>query len=145
MEIQVIIPQSAGKFSPNMEIAFEGILKRVDGKLTLLAERVSEDGEPVHQIKGRFDIDPQRESVSVAGRLVALRDQGKAAFGHLQDADGKLQIYFRKDTLGEEKYNQAMEILDVGDIVGVQGELFRTMTQANSLLRLKIFSSLQSR
>ncbi|MBK3332178.1 lysine--tRNA ligase [Persephonella atlantica] len=128
VEIQVIIPQSAGRFSPNMEITFEGILKRIDGKLTLLAEKLSEEGEPVYQIKSRFDIDPQRESVSVAGRLIALRDQGKAAFGHLQDADGKLQIYFRKDTLGEEKYNQAMELLDVGDIVGVKGELFRTMT-----------------
>ncbi len=128
VEIQVIIPQSAGKFSPNMEVGFEGVLKRVDGKLTLLAEKVSEDGEPVHQIKNRFDLDPQREEVSVAGRLISLRDQGKAAFGHLQDADGKLQIYFRKDTLGEEKYKQAMGLFDVGDIVGVKGELFRTMT-----------------
>ncbi len=128
VEIQVLIPQSVGKFSPNMEVSFEGILKRLDGKLTLIAEKVTEDGKSVHEIKNKFDIDPERENVSVAGRLVSLRDQGKAAFGHLQDADGKIQIYLRKDTLGDEKYNQAMEVLDIGDIVGVEGELFRTMT-----------------
>jgi len=128
VEIQVLVPQSAGKFSPNQEVAFVGKLKRIEGKLTLLAESISEDGEDVFSVKKEFDLDPDREFVSVAGRLVAFRDQGKAAFGHIQDADGKLQIYFRKDTLGEEEYKKAMEILDVGDIVGVKGELFRTMT-----------------
>ena len=130
VEIQVIIPQSAGKFAPNQEVAFKGRLKRIDGKLTLVAENIApvEEAQDVHQIKSQFDLDPEREEVSVAGRLIALRDQGKAAFGHIQDADGKLQVYFRKDTLGEEKYQEAMNILDVGDIIGVKGELFRTMT-----------------
>ncbi|WP_457639897.1 lysine--tRNA ligase [Persephonella sp.] len=128
IEIQVVIPQSAGKFSPAQEVGFKGKLQRIEGKLTLVAEEVVEDGEPVSAVKQQFDLDPNREYVSVAGRLVALRDQGKAAFGHIQDADGKLQVYFRKDTLGEENYQKAMNILDVGDIVGVKGELFRTMT-----------------
>ncbi|WP_029520026.1 lysine--tRNA ligase [Persephonella sp. IF05-L8] len=130
VEIQVIIPQSAGKFAPKQEVAFKGKLKRIDGKLTLVAENIApvEEAQDVHQIKSQFDLDPEREQVSVAGRLIALRDQGKAAFGHIQDADGKLQVYFRKDTLGEEKYQEAMNILDVGDIIGVKGELFRTMT-----------------
>ncbi len=130
VEIQVLIPQSKGKFAPNQVLVFTGHLDRLDGKLTLVAEDFKEEGEgiPVHEIKEEFDLDPNREKVSVAGRLIALRDQGKAAFGHIQDADGKLQVYFRKDTLGEEKYKEAMDILDVGDIVGVEGELFRTMT-----------------
>ena len=128
VEIQVLISQSAGKFAPNQEVAFAGKLERIEGKLTLLANSVVEDGENVFSVKKEFDLDPNREYVSVAGRLVALRDQGKAAFGHIQDADGKLQIYFRKDTLGEESYKKAMDILDVGDIIGVKGELFRTMT-----------------
>ena len=130
VEIQVLIPQSKGKFAPNQVLVFTGYLDRLDGKLTLVAEDFKEEGEgiPVHEIKEEFDLDPNREKVSVAGRLIALRDQGKAAFGHIQDADGKLQVYFRKDTLGEEKYKEAMDILDVGDIVGVEGELFRTMT-----------------
>ncbi|WP_456464103.1 lysine--tRNA ligase [Persephonella sp.] len=128
VEIQVLVPQSAGKFAPNQEVAFVGKLERIEGKLTLIASSISEEGEDVFSIKKEFDLDPNREFVSVAGRLVALRDQGKAAFGHIQDADGKLQVYFRKDTLGEEEYKKAMDILDVGDIIGVKGELFRTMT-----------------
>ena len=130
VEIQVIIPQDKGKFAPNLVGVFKGYLDRVDAKLTLIAEEFIEngEGEPVHTIKEQFDKDPNREKVKVAGRLIALRDQGKAAFGHIQDADGKLQIYFRKDTLGEEKYSEAMDIIDVGDIIGVEGELFRTMT-----------------
>ncbi len=130
VEIQVIIPQEAGKFAPNTVGVFTGHLERIDGKLTLVAQKFEEDGdgEPVSAVKEQFDKDPNREKVKVAGRLIALRDQGKAAFGHIQDADGKLQVYFRKDTLGDEKYKEAMEILDVGDIIGVEGELFRTMT-----------------
>ncbi len=130
VEIQVIIPQEKGKFAPNQILTFTGHLERIDGKLTLVADSFSEDeeGEFVHKIKEEYDLDPGREKVSVAGRLIALRDQGKAAFGHIQDADGKLQVYFRKDTLGEEKYKEAMDILDIGDIIGVEGELFRTMT-----------------
>lgn len=131
VEIQVLIPQSAGKFAPNQEAIFEGKLERIDGKLTLVAEKYlesSEDAKDVHEVKSQFDLDPNREKVKIAGRLIALRDQGKAAFGHIQDADGKLQVYFRKDTLGEEKYKELMDILDIGDIIGVEGELFRTMT-----------------
>ena len=130
VEIQVIYPQEKGKLSPNTVGVFKGFLKRIDGKLTLVAEEFVEGGEgtPVFEVKSKFDLDPNREKVSVAGRLIALRDQGKAAFGHIQDADGKLQIYLRKDNLGEEKYKEIMEIIDIGDIVGVEGELFRTMT-----------------
>jgi lysyl-tRNA synthetase class 2 len=130
VEIQVIISQEKGKFAPNTVGVFKGHLDRIEAKLTLVADEFIEngEGEPVHVVKEQFDKDPNREKVKVAGRLIALRDQGKAAFGHIQDADGKLQVYFRKDTLGDEKYKEAMEILDVGDIIGVEGELFRTMT-----------------
>ncbi|WP_457642150.1 lysine--tRNA ligase [Persephonella sp.] len=130
VEIQVVFPLEKGKVSPNLVCSFKGFLDRVDGKLTLIAEDLieGEEGQPVYEIKSKYDKDPEREKVSVAGRLISFRDQGKAAFGHIQDADGKLQIYFRRDTLGDEKYNEAMEILDIGDILGVEGELFRTMT-----------------
>lgn len=130
VELQVIISQSVGKFAPNQETAFKGKLERIEGKLTLLAneETREESALPVFVVKSQFDLDPNRENVKVAGRLISLRDQGKAAFGHIQDADGKLQVYFRKDTLGEENYQKLMNILDVGDIIGVEGQLFRTMT-----------------
>lgn len=63
---------------------------------------------------------------SVAGRVILLRDFGKAVFAHLQDFKGKIQIYFRKDILGE-KFD-LVKYLDIGDIIGVEGRLFRTKT-----------------
>ncbi|WP_456399905.1 lysine--tRNA ligase [Persephonella sp.] len=133
VEIQVIISTDKGKLSPNTECIFKGFLRRIDGKLTLTATDVifdtdTENTTSVKDVKKVYDIDPSGEEVKIAGRLIALRDQGKAAFGHIQDADGKIQIYFKRDNLGDEKYNEAMEILDIGDIVGVEGKLFRTMT-----------------
>ena len=63
---------------------------------------------------------------AVAGRIVAFRDFGKAAFAHLQDSTGKIQVYFRKDVLAE-KFS-LIKKLDIGDIIGVKGRLFRTRT-----------------
>ncbi len=62
----------------------------------------------------------------IAGRIVAMRDFGKAAFAHVQDATGKIQVYFRRDILGE-KYSVVKKV-DMGDIVGISGKLFRTKT-----------------
>lgn len=63
---------------------------------------------------------------SLAGRIVAMRDFGKAAFAHIQDSTGKIQIYFKKDLLAE-KY-KLLKKLDIGDIIGINGKLFRTRT-----------------
>lgn len=62
--------------------------------------------------------------VAVAGRLVALRPKGKVAFAHLQDHAGRIQLYIRQDVLGERW--PLVELLDLGDHVGVRGNLFRT-------------------
>jgi lysyl-tRNA synthetase class 2 len=67
-------------------------------------------------------------SVKVAGRLVAIRGQGKASFCQLQDQSGRLQVYFKQDILGEEPYTQLFKRLDLADIVGVEGPLFVTKT-----------------
>ncbi len=64
--------------------------------------------------------------VQVAGRLVAWRGHGKTAFAHLADDSGRIQLYFRKDQLGDAF--AVVELLDVGDIIGVHGPLFRTRT-----------------
>jgi lysyl-tRNA synthetase class 2 len=64
--------------------------------------------------------------VSLAGRLVAMRDHGKTAFAHLMDRTGRIQLYGRADQLGDE-YG-AFTSLDIGDFVGVTGEMFRTRT-----------------
>ncbi len=70
-------------------------------------------------------LEPTR--VRVAGRIVALRSQGKAAFAHISGDGGRLQIYVRLDTVGEEAY-KLFRLLDLGYIIGVEGELFRTKT-----------------
>jgi lysyl-tRNA synthetase, class II len=64
--------------------------------------------------------------VSLAGRLVAKRDHGKASFAHLMDRTGRIQLYARADQLGDEY--QLFTTLDIGDFIGVTGEMFRTRT-----------------
>jgi Lysyl-tRNA synthetase (class II) len=68
----------------------------------------------------------QAEPVTVAGRVVALRHHGKTCFAHLRDQSGQIQLYARQDALGD-RY-PAFTDLDVGDFIGVTGELFRTRT-----------------
>jgi len=67
------------------------------------------------------------ESVRVAGRLVALRGHGKTMFAHLEDASGRIQLYFRRDELGDDRY-EMVRLLHVGDLVGVDGKVFMTRT-----------------
>lgn len=72
----------------------------------------------------RFKDDAPPERVSVAGRIMSLRRMGKASFCHIQDSKGKIQIYLKKDDLG--KTYDAFKLLDIGDIIGVKGFVFRT-------------------
>ena len=67
------------------------------------------------------------KTVSVAGRMVSKRVMGKASFANLRDYHGDIQLYITRDNLGEEKY-AAFKKLDIGDIIGVKGEVFRTRT-----------------
>ncbi|HUU29220.1 MAG TPA: lysine--tRNA ligase [archaeon] len=64
---------------------------------------------------------------SLAGRIVSLRSKGKVTFAHIDDGDGRIQIYARKEVLGDETY-EVVKLLDLGDIIGVKGYLFRTQT-----------------
>ncbi len=68
----------------------------------------------------------------MAGRMVSLRSFGKAAFFHLQDPTGRMQIFASRDILGQEAYSRFKK-LDIGDIVGVRGRLFRTKTDELTL------------
>lgn len=65
------------------------------------------------------------KTVHIAGRLMALRGHGKTAFVHLADELGRIQVYFRKDVLGDRAF-EIFDLLDIGDILGVEGEVFRT-------------------
>jgi lysyl-tRNA synthetase class 2 len=72
------------------------------------------------------------KDIRIAGRIMAVRRMGKASFFHLQDRRGRLQVYVQQNTLGEEAYG-LFRTLDVGDIVGVRGHLFRTRTKELTL------------
>jgi lysyl-tRNA synthetase class 2 len=66
-------------------------------------------------------------AVAVAGRVVAIREHGKTVFAHLADASGRVQLYFRRDDLGEETFG-LLPLLDLGDQLGARGRVFRTRT-----------------
>ena len=76
------------------------------------------------EIKEHFD-EMEGKSVSIAGRLMSKRGMGKVSFCDLQDKTGRIQLYARKDEMDEAEYNRFKKY-DIGDIVGVEGEIFRT-------------------
>ena len=78
------------------------------------------------EIKDNFD-SLEGKTVSVAGRLMSKRVMGKASFCHVQDLEGTVQCYVTRDDLGEEDYKQFKK-LDIGDIVGISGIVFKTKT-----------------
>ena len=95
------------------------------------------------QIKDHFE---DGKKVVIAGRLMMIKVQGKASFADLQDADGKIQVYFNRDEIcpgdDKEKYNEVFKkLLDFGDFVGIEGELFTTQVGEKSV-RVKDFTLL---
>ena len=78
------------------------------------------------EIKDRFE-ELEGKQVSVAGRMMSKRVMGKASFCNLQDLKGNIQCYVARDSIGEESYKDFKK-LDIGDIVGIKGEVFRTKT-----------------
>lgn len=78
-------------------------------------------------VKEKFDALEGKE-VSVAGRLMSRRIMGKASFCHISDRDGLIQIYVRRDDVGEDTYASFKKDYDIGDIVGVKGFVFKTQT-----------------
>jgi lysyl-tRNA synthetase class 2 len=95
------------------------------------------------QIKDHFE---DGKKVVIAGRLMMIKVQGKASFADLQDADGKIQVYFNRDEIcpgdDKEKYNEVFKkLLDFGDFIGIEGELFTTKVGEKSV-RVKDFTLL---
>ena len=94
-------------------------------------------------IKGNYE---DGKKVIIAGRLMSRRIQGKASFAELQDSDGRIQVYFNRDEIcpGEDKtqYNDVYKkLLDIGDIIGIEGELFTTQVGEKTVM-VKKFSML---
>ncbi|MBT8262581.1 MAG: lysine--tRNA ligase [Bacteroidia bacterium] len=88
------------------------------------------------KIKQEFE---EGKKVNIAGRLMSRRIQGKASFAELQDADGRIQVYFNRDEIcpGEDKthYNEVYKkLLDIGDFIGVEGELFTTQVGEKTVM-----------
>jgi lysyl-tRNA synthetase class 2 len=114
------------------EEASELIKQRIE-KVKLLRER------GINPYPIRFDrthsaqevidsyVDGESSEVSVAGRIRSKRMMGKASFTHVEDQSGTIQVYARKDVIGDDKY-ELFSTLDIGDIIGISGTTFRTKT-----------------
>ncbi len=108
-----------------------------------LANLVAEGKDPFEITK--YDVDTTSEeiknsfealegkSVKIAGRIMSRRIMGKASFAHVADAQGTIQIYVKRDDVGEELYNNGFKKWDIGDIIGVEGFVFKTKTGETSL------------
>lgn len=98
-----------------------GLIEKGDNpyELTVFAQQAHSA-----EIKADFDKYEEKQT-SIAGRMMSKRIMGKAAFAHIQDGQGLIQIYVRKDMLGEEEY-ASFKQMDIGDILGVTGTVFRT-------------------
>ena len=118
--------------APQEEVSLSELLQIRRDKLAQLQQ---EGRDPFHEtryevkahsqdIKDHFDA-LEGQITTVAGRLMSKRGMGKAVFCDLQDPQGRIQLYVRIDELGEEPFNRFKK-LDIGDIVGVEGEVFRT-------------------
>ena len=75
--------------------------------------------------KTKEELHELAEAATIAGRLMTKRGKGKVGFAHIQDREGQIQIYVRKDTVGEENY-QIFKKADIGDFLGIEGEVMRT-------------------
>lgn len=71
------------------------------------------------------ELEEKEISVSIAGRIMTKRGKGKAGFAHIQDLHGQVQIYVRKDAVGDEEY-ELFKTADLGDLVGIEGKIFKT-------------------
>lgn len=112
MEIEEIIKQRLDKLNSLKEKGLNPYIQRF-AKLNSVLE-----------IRNNFQ---EARSVAIAGRLMSKRLHGKAGFGDLQDTSAKIQLYFKKDIMTDEVFQNACDS-DVGDIIGIEGRLFKTHT-----------------
>jgi len=100
-------------------------------KLKKLSETVQaypERYEVTHKLSDVANLEDGTDNVSIAGRILSIRKMGKLAFVHLSDIEGRAQISIKLDVLGEEKFKFFFEHIDIGDFIGVVGEVFTTHT-----------------
>jgi lysyl-tRNA synthetase class 2 len=81
-----------------------------------------------YEVKTKEELETDKITVSVGGRMMTRRIMGKASFVHIQDMSGKIQLYVARDNLAEGVYNDQFKHWDIGDILGAEGVLFKTQT-----------------
>ena len=122
------------ELSPLMQLRREKLQKLTEMNIVPYAY-IFEQKEHSTDITDNFD-KLENSMVSVAGRIMSVRLMGKAAFFDLQDSLGKIQVYIRRDKVGENIF-ELFKLLDIGDLVGVEGTIFKTRTGEISILTEK--------
>ena len=97
-------------------------------KLKNIKNPYPEKYEANYSIKAASTLEDGTTDVRVAGRIVLMRKMGKMSFLTIGDIEGKIQISIKIDMVGEEKYQEFKENFDLGDFIGVEGEVFTTHT-----------------
>jgi len=89
----------------------------------------------IKDVLDRFDdLEKAKKEINLAGRLRSLRSHGGSAFADIEDADGQMQLFFKKDEMGERDYKFFSEDIDIGDFIWTSGELFKTQKGEKTLL-----------
>ena len=89
--------------------------------------------ERTTDIEGARALEDGTKDISIAGRILSKRKMGKISFIHIGDITGKIQLVIKRDDLGEDEYKRMHEITDIGDFIGVKGEIFTTQAGEKSI------------
>ena len=115
------------KLNDQMKVRREKMQEFIDAGVYPFGQKYNWDHHAQEVKDDAAELEKNETVVSVAGRLMAILRNGKTAFCVLRDLSGEIQLYFRKDVLGEESYT-LFKLLDIGDIVGIEGTVFVTHT-----------------
>lgn len=119
--------QDIEKVNDQMQVRRDKMQQFIDAGMYPFGEKYEWDHHTQDVKQAAEALEKEETPVRVAGRLMALRRHGKTAFCVLRDISGEIQLYFRKDILGEASYD-LFKLLDIGDIIGVEGTVFTTHT-----------------
>lgn len=127
MQENLTTPPSEEELAEQARIRREKLQKLISEGNNPFEKVQYEVSENSQSVKNCFD-KLEGKTVSLAGRLMSRRIMGKASFSHISDRDGLIQIYIRRDDVGEENYAAYKKDYDIGDIVGIKGFVFKTQT-----------------
>ena len=112
-----------------MQVRFEKEAKIKEYGINNRPERY----ERTHDIEGARALEDGTKDISIAGRIISKRKMGKISFLHISDITGRIQLVIKKEDLGEEEYQKFHEITDIGDFIGVKGDIFTTQAGEKSV------------